>query len=65
MRLPKRVVIKCGMKKGANGAFVLCKDGVTANCIEYFDEEGCPYKITVWTIREWVYKDEKKIKKMV
>jgi hypothetical protein len=53
MGLPKKVEIKCGIKKGANGAFVLCKDGITPRCVESLDEAGeCPYKITVWTIRE-------------
>ncbi len=62
MSLAKQVTIKCGIKKGANGALVFCKDGITANCIDYMDEEGCPYKITVWTIREAINKDGKKIK---
>ena len=48
-----KVVIKCGIKKGVNGAFVLCKDGITPRCVEYLDETGeCPYKITIWTIKE-------------
>lgn len=40
-------------KKNVNDAFVLCKDGITSRCVEYLDEASeCPYKITVWTIRE-------------
>ena len=63
MELPKKAVIKCGIKKGANGAFVLCKDGITANCIDYLNASGeCHYKITLWTIREVAYKDGKRIK---